>query len=500
MLETVLYSSKITIIIENNYEQLLCMIEEFDLEQCSESPSESYKNMLKVAQLYYGSSKKINMFTRFSDFHQKYMDYYEKIQDRGMLLCDYLELNMSLILNDNEKVAIKLQHVKDSLAIESVSLTDLCYLDEICKTHPVLVSEFIQLISSLIVIDESTEVHNRHEQYLLYRTYDMFVRLMETNDDAVFALNKKSRVKIFSRWMTMSSPSYHIFSNQSTFPYMDSDYDEKKQVRIRDIVLSRTITNILKNNNYTFAEIGYILSKDRIDMFKIITERLMFKTIHVDLFKYLSPKILTYVIHKSLKVNKNNTLTFGTNISTSNTNKLIFDDAATINIDPRNLIDRSPHEIVEICHILNTTFDDTFTVYYESVANRYGFVECAYVITYWEYIEMCKNGITQNVLAMINSCKNSFGRFQNAHLEFTILRCVLELEKYKILKDNMNEYFEFALHDKTFILSGPDAQEIYNEFKQYSQIAPLEYIQQLQELFDTHEYSNNNNNIQICEL
>lgn len=428
MSDKVSYSYKLICIIENQYELLLSLLSKCYIDICSNGVQETKDNMLLVYKTYFKYDTKISMFRKYEECHEKYLDYYDTITDNATHI-------YNCVINDN-LIDIKMP----------IKLIDMCYLNNIYNTeNQHKISTFIKAYRKHIILD-SFDIKSTMDNVVLYEILDMIVKMMEIDDSSLEIFSDKQLSKVLSKWMHMCDPSYYFHAEQLTYPY---NYNDNK-TRLRDIILSKTITNILNSNNYTFNEIGYILTMDRLDMFMIITRNLKFKTIHPDIFKYMSPKIIEYVINKCLENTHTEQIDFGDN---------------RIIINPYNFADRDVNEIKNVATMINN-YIYNYKLDYISIMNTYNFVECIYISLYWEYNDLINNNIGRNILTFISNIDEPYDKFTNNSLEFTMLKIVIDdIYDSPTIIDN---YFNRALKDNTFIINGTDIIEIEQELLQYN--------------------------------
>ena len=407
MYSDISYSYKLTCMIENNYNLLMELIHNCYIDTCSDSNQETKENMLNVYKTYFGSNS-LTMFRRFEEHHERYLDYYGQITDRGTDIYNF-------ILNNT--------NVGNSL----INLSDLCYLNNVYQEHKVNIGHFIRTYYRHINFDITDNI-------VLYEVYDMIVKMMETDEKYLEVFSNRQLSKIFAKWMSMSN------------------HNHERKEQIRDIVLSTTIKTILNTNNYTFNEMIYILTQDRLDMFIIVTRNLRFRTIHPDILKYMSPKITDYVFNKCMNI--------------TNEQKIDY-NGKNIEINPYNLVDRTQHDIESYVRIINNHLYN-YKLDYISIMNTYSFVDCVYISLYWLYIELLQNSIGKNILTFISSIDRPYDKFINNNLEFTMLGIgVKEVCEDKNVIDN---YYNDAFMDSSFIVGGSDINEIENELEQYGVI------------------------------
>jgi hypothetical protein len=417
MSENVSYRYKLICMIENNYELLMYLITNCYVDTCSNGLQETKEHLLMVYNTYFGSPN-FNIFKCFEEHHKKYFDYYEELTDKGTDIYNF-------ILNNEE-----FKH-------EPIKLIDLCYLNSIYENNKKKIETFICRYKEHIIFNM--------DDILLYEVYDMFVKMMEIDSPVIVSFGNRILSKIFTKWMFMSNPSYYCHAEQPSYPY---NYDKKQ--RLRDIFLSTTIKNILNTNNYTFNEMGYILTKDRLDMFVIVTRNLRFRTIHPDILKYMSPKIMKYIIDKCLNM--------------QNIQQIDYKNE-TIIINPYNFADRSEDDMKTSVRLINH-YINNYKLDYISVMNTYNFVDCVYISLYWLYVELLNNNIGRNVLIFISNIDNPYNTFLSNYLEFAMLRIVVD-DVY-INRNIIDNYFYDALSDNNFIDTGMDIDEIKNELEQYN--------------------------------
>tara|TARA_B110000908_G_C10143365_1_gene397862 strand:- start:430 stop:939 length:510 start_codon:yes stop_codon:yes gene_type:complete len=138
-----------------------------------------------------------------------------------------------------------------------------------------------------------------------------------------------------------------------------------------------------------------------------------------------------------------------------------------IEINPYNLVDRTQHDIESYVRIINNHLYN-YKLDYISIMNTYSFVDCVYISLYWLYIELLQNSIGKNILTFISSIDRPYDKFINNNLEFTMLGIgVKEVCEDKNVIDN---YYNDAFMDSSFIVGGSDINEIENELEQYGVI------------------------------
>ncbi len=473
------YLTKAIIMCENNYEQLLTILEDYHLELCTTTEiSSQYDEMIQLYIEYFNTQDKCRMFTRFIDIHSNWLDFDCNFNNPAVEL-----LNLTNESKHNLE-AMNIEYIIKKIGSKTININHFCLLTKSYKKYPekvlILFDKIIPIIDwniqRFLLLDRATHNNNNINSFYkrglnLYLSLDFLVELMEHDCACLSKITKNTKNNILSLWLKMSSPQYIDLESNGNI--------------IRNIILSQCIQETLSNSNLTFSEMKYILFKDRLDMFKILCKNLEFKTIHKNIFEFLSPKIIKYVIEKSLLSNKI------TNIQ----------NGLTISFNVYNLLERNPQEIIEVLNILNTVFEDPIIIECASVIDKYDFVECAYIMIYWEYLNIINNFpiLANNIIILLASIKNYQQSFCNYDIDLIVLRTLLDRVR-TIDNTTFNNYINkiqpslvSMQNKKKFFTQGPNFHDIYSELNKYG-VQNLEYITSLCQIVDNMCLDNVNEN------
>jgi hypothetical protein len=459
------YTTKAWIIIENNYDQILSLMENAYVDICTTTNEESmYDDFCKIQNYYYYDTDKCNILRQFL-----------KIHNNWLLFPDNLDLDLDLDVSDesfyttNNSITLKnfidqitvneIESIKvDTIKFE-IKLCDFCHINRLYdndnENDRLKVEKFIEAIFKKINCENDFLAQDAND-ISLCQSIDLFVKMMENDSTSITQLNNNIKNKILLFWFKMNSPDHLTRFNSKfvAFPLSTK--------RIRDIKLSKCIRNILETANMNFTEMGYILAMDRLDLFEIICNKLEFRSIHQSIYKYLSPRIIEYVINKRKK--SNNTFTSDPNVK--KTERFI--------INPLNLMYRKNDEIEGVITFLENN-GITLELEYDSFLNRHHFAECSYIAVYWDYLRLMQNANVQQMQIIDNIFSLFKYQIANAEIDCLILQTLIDnisddlmdpilRVKYSSI---IEKYMEPLYSDPKFFVTGPDFCEIQSELTKY---------------------------------
>lgn len=492
---------KLDIIVENNYEFLLSMIEDCSLEISmtsteAESIDQSKEELLKLRHRYYddidNGKHKITLFNRFVDLHANWLTYdiydLNEMDDRSIRIADMIEGNDTTNTIMPKLTETTSTEILTYLSIYNthtpcISIEELCHLNRYYQTSPIVVGALLDVLLPLLKISTLADFKNDDTDIRKYKSLDLIVRLMEDDDKVISILSKNTQERIVSRWLRMSSPTYHCFRHCKQYPYqhyddaIDNSHAQYHYNLIRKIKLSKTIKNIISNMCVTFDEMGYILATDNLEMFKIICKNLEFKIIQPIFYKYLPLNILSYIIDHSLKAN--------------NVSKLSVIPTFTLNI--YDIIERSTDQIKHSLNLLHSYFDKEYNVEIISISDRYDYVDSLYIVMYLDYLAMLINNPKNilNFITILSSIKNIKTNLSNYYLDMVILKTVIDNNNIMCNDTNtisslaslLNGIIKQMSTDTVMINNGPNFTEIFNELIFYG-IQNVDYLRELGDIQD----------------
>lgn len=477
------YTTKAIIMIENNYTELMSLLEDYCLEMCTTTIKPTLlEDIIYLVNEYHWSKNQFDLLKRFIDFHAHWLDLNitsdNLISDVSLQIIDIVNMynanntNTANNMNNTDNADNEINNAITKIMKKHIALHNLCHLDKLYRDNnkPII----IKLLDKLLPIIDYLNISKYctdNNQIFLYQSLNLIVRLMEEDSHILTKITKNAQRKILILWMKMSSPTYKCFNNYRTYPYQHFDDPINNSsnrnllndisYRIRNIIFSKTINELLTESHITFSEMGYILSKDRLDIFIVMCDHLNFKTIHNEIYKYLPPKIIEYVINKSMKAN----------------NEMKLMPPIKININIYNLIDRTTQDIEFVFDLFASVFDKDIIIEYDSIVDRYKYIPCIYIVMYWEYLNLITKFplLFKNLMILINCIKN-YDVLINADIDMFILKIVLDNAiKYEKYIQSMEAYMEHIESQSDFFTLGPDFEEIKNELKQYC-VKNLKYI------------------------
>jgi len=426
------YSKKARIMVENNYTELMELLQNYYLElnTSSDKSDQESENAYfdQMIDMYFEQNDKTKLLMEFIEFHKNWLDY-----------------------NPTANLSIKLhQHIVkhvDQEFGEQLEIYNLCHLNKLYSSGNDLMKNHIEgQLDMLLPILKTSLIDDQNDKILLYGGLDLIVRMMENDCKILEKMTKNTKTKILSLWLKMSSPTNKCFNRSTVYPYKHC-FDQ----RIRHIVLSRTIKNLLENMCITFSEMGYILSMDRLDMFEILCKNLEFRSIHHDIYINMPPKIIKYTFGKHMMANRTNHV----------------EPPQTIVLNPYNLIDREPYQIVEVMQMFNQFFKKNVTYEYKSVVDRYDYMDCTYIMIYWEYMTIMRNNpiLGSNLMELFKNMDHD--TLLNGELDMVILRCAVEHLDNRQCVESMRSYIDSMCRSENIYLTGPDFTGIRKELEQY---------------------------------
>jgi len=464
---------KLDIIVENNYAALLSFLEDCSLEVCTTSAEYPFidyskSQMIELRHRYYNADctdggNRVEMFNRFIDHHANWLSYnvtdLNRIDDRSIRIAEMVDHNDSTSL----------------MSLMCLSIDEFSHLNIRYQQNPQSTSTVLEVL--LPQLDTGSFVNVRDDEGFirLYDSLDLMMRLFEDDSDLISLIPKRTQQKIVTLWLKMSSPTYKCFRYCREYPNMRG---------FRTIVLSKSIEHIISNMCVTFDEMGYILTMDNLEMFQIMCKNTEFRTIHPTFYRYLPPKILNWIIDRSIKIN--------------NVSKLKGSPKFSINM--YDLFNRSKSEITQVLNILHDSFEKEPIIELVSINNRYEYVDCIYAVMYWDYLLMLINSpeCIAHIATVLTSVSNIKSNLSNYYLDVVILMTVLDnvdnIDSCSI-KTSLTKLTEHMFNDNDMMISGPDFTEIAEELKRIG-VANTEYLSSLKDIQDGSgfvHYDTNNN-------
>lgn len=445
------YAIKAWIIIENDYKQILSLLENSYIDPCTTTNDEStFNDFVQILNYYYPNVAKQNLLDTFLKIHNNWLLFpdnpdCEITDSTGLIEVTDQSIDLIKFINShtiNELKTMNFQSLSDTLCLnEKIKLHKLCHLGLLYDSNPIKINTFFDII--IKHIDFANLLTQDTDNISLYLSLDLFVRMMEDDSLVLTQISSSIGSKILSLWLKMNSPDFLMRFYKQKIP------------SLRNIKLSQCIQNILTKTHMTFTEMGYILAMDRLDMFKILCDKLEFKTIHQSIYKYLSPSIIEYVINKNTMVND------------ENENQM---RKVNIIINPFNLVYRSSGDVNKVFKLLDDNMIH-FNIEYDSLINTHHFDDCSYIAMYWDYLQ-----IVQNTPHLIEHIFALFRKFtSNAEIDCIILRTLIDNISDKLmssdLKNNystvVDKYLEPFYQKPEFFITGPDFCEIQCELTRY---------------------------------
>lgn len=231
----ILLCKKLEIILENNYTEIMDMLEYNILNTCIDSASDT-TNIKTLYTYYYDNA----LFTRFVNLHTDWMS------------CDM-----------------------KSFAHNPSNIYELYYLTKIN------IIDSAAYVNNLTLLFDTEIIHNKYTLLCEYKVYEMFIHMMEQN---ILTCSDKIKKKILLKWLKINTYEHTI-----KFNICD----------LHKIVLTKNIKLLLKPLIINFSEIGYVLSTNDVKVFKILCDKLPFNKVHIALYKNLSLDILQYISTKT---------------------------------------------------------------------------------------------------------------------------------------------------------------------------------------------------------
>ena len=398
------YVSKAIIMLENKYNLIMELLEDGMIAPSTNARDNLTTDMIVCMNNYLSEHK---LFKRFINYHKNWLEF-----DSNMWQHNCMSIYQHRTIVDKIKFH-QLFH------LNKLYESDHRYVEDV-------IQRLIPMIDWTITINVSLETQKQ-----LYGALDLFVRLMECNSALLDSCNKKS--KIFVMWMNMSRISHRA---------------NPKDHSMREIKLSRTIYAVLSTVYVAFAEMGYVLVMDRLDMFKILTRNIVFDTIPDIIYTMMPPNILQYIV--------------GTLSSTVRN---------LIEINIYDLQYRTPDDIRRAFNIVRS---NTSTQSVDYIMNQYNYIECPYQIMYWDYLHLFKTipGFMETVLSIFQYIDN----LSNHFLDTVIIKIVLMNEYPQIsTSDSIDRALDKLLSDPMAVERGPDFKEICDELLRFG-IGDLSYL------------------------
>lgn len=223
---------KLEIMLENNYSDIMDMLENNMLDICIDSITDEIDHMKSLYTYYYDN----NIFTRFINLHTNWLPYD----------MTYFQLN------------------------ETKYVYELYYL---VSFNIVEASKIINNMETSIIYNFNSN-NNKYTLLSEYKVYEMFIHMMEQN---ILTYTDKTQKKILTKWLKINSYEYTTKFNICN---------------LHKIKLNKNIIKILSTLIINFSNIGYIGSTNDIDVFKILCGKLPFNIVHISLYKYVPLNIL----------------------------------------------------------------------------------------------------------------------------------------------------------------------------------------------------------------
>jgi hypothetical protein len=472
--ENTSYVSKLKVMLENQYTLLISMLEHGDLEICTTAKSEDIddltmkKDLMCLRLLCNDDKNKLAIFTTFVEVHSNWLgvSVEELCQTCELIFYNTIQKKLS-----RDMIVLMVDQLPENIKSKGLTVSHLCLLNTSYQQNPLKVISLLQYLIPLLGSCTTQLDKTFDEQILLYQGLDLIVRLMEDDVKCINMITKRQQTKIFSLWLRMSNPVSKCFSRSNPYPYhhynpiLDTAHGRNGLNRIRNIVLSPMIRSALGDSFLTFVEMGYILSADRLDMFEIVCRNIDFKVIHNTLFTYMSPKILKFAIEKSKLSNE--------------TQHIESPDSITINV--YNLIERDMDMIRDMFTLFNQEFTKNIQINYTSVINRYDFVECAYIMMYWDYMSIFKNDqhLIKNITEIVSNIDGARYILNDSDLDMVMLKTALDnTHENKTYMRDFNKYINTLKNKKEMFTTGPNFGEIKDELNRYS-VKNLDFLTEL---------------------
>lgn len=446
MSQNITLIDKLRIMITNDFYQLTRMISEGQIELCTSSVTTNNKDSKNIEDAFkltcnqcYGSNVKMNIFEIFVGDHSEWIGV-------DLKSCDHTKI-LSIILANNVFDEKNLIECINTHVNNAINLIDICHLNKIYQQYPTITNSLNIIIPKIIFSDlQKFNTLNDIEKSMMCESIDLIVRLMEIDHESIENISKKVLTKILLLWLKLSS---------ATFTYLKTI-----NVRnIRNIILSETIKCILNDVCMTFTEMGYILSKDRLDIFELLTEKssLEFRNLNRALFKHMCPKIIEYILKKHLTSNKSDKL----------------DQKLIIQLNPYDLLERNSGEVTALMELLISTSKTPIVFEFQSVANRYGYIDNPYVIMYWDYVNMIqKNPNSVDALvSILHKITLKKILLHDGTMDILLLKTAVDNIEGKLtdtLGKKLEKIITILSSENEFYLRGPNFSEIIEELEIYS--------------------------------
>lgn len=450
-------ADKIKIMCVNKFTRLAKMINEGSLEICTisiecENSDETINKLRLTRSLCYGSNVMMKMFDTLIDDHSEWFG----IDIKTCSLSKIFSINLTKeILGTKDNLN---KFIVTNNKVNKIDLIDICHINRLYQKRSDELSDAASdnlsvVLSNLVVDFKKLHKIDKDELSLIYESIDLIVRLMEEDHPAIMTIKKDSLHRLFSSWLKMTD---------GIFPYIDiildknNDYQPGKR-NIRVINLSNSITSAVDELCLTFNEMNYIFYMDNLEMFKMFTKSLEFRNMHQSLFKYMPPKILDHVIKKHLK--------------TLRTEK--SEQKIVINLSPYNLLQRTPKDLSDLMKMLKSLLTSHILIEFDSVINKYNYVDNAYIIMYWDYIELMSNHpkLIESFIAIFDEIDLTT-QLIDAGLDIVLLKTAydnLMNKKNEIKKQiKIDSIVEKISQTKDFYTKGPNLPEILHELETYS--------------------------------
>lgn len=488
--ENTSYVAKLRVMDENRYSLLMKLLENGDLDLCTTAKTDDDENddyessvrseLMTLRLLCNHDKERVWLFKSFIETHSNWLG----------ITVDELNNQCELIFHDavqqnftRDQIGVMIATLPESIRSKGLSISHMCLLNALYQRYPLRVRTLVECLIPLLgsCITQLNKTYD--EQILLYQGLDLIVRMMEDDVKCINLITKRQQAKIFSLWLRMSSPSYRCFSRSNPYPYyhyngaLDKAHITNSLNRIRDICLSPMIRSALEDSFLTFTEMGYILSADRLDMFQIVCRNIDFKAIHAALFTYMSPRILEFVITKSQKTNESP----------------VIESPESIQINVYDLVERNKNSLRDTFALFDKSFNPGnkkgIAIDYASIINRYDFVECAYIMMYWDYLNIFKNDpkLMATIVEMIANIDNVKYTLKDADLDMVLLKTVLDnckggmvdsRDECKIDLVLFNKYVNSLKTKGDMFTTGPNFEEIHTELTRYG-VKNLDFLNEL---------------------
>jgi hypothetical protein len=486
MSELVTLTTKLRIMTENNYIELMNMLEDGYLEisttsQEPENVKEELTELLSIRHDCYHSNRlgyqnhsmctPVIIFNRFIELHKNWisceLQQLDEV-DRSVKLLKTLCLKNFDSFDDDR--------IHNNMNFNSVfDLDDLCLMNTIYAKNKKIVTKLITFVIDRLNHLISIGDRDIRDRLRFYRGIDLIVKLMEEDHILINNFSKNNRSKILAFWLKFNSPTDPCFKKNLTYPHFDTEHNGG----MRDLVLSKTVVSTLNDMSITFQEMCYVLSADRLDIFQILCKNLNFKTVHPMLYTYLPPTILEYVLEKRGKAGH------------------AYDNhpAKThITINPYNLRGQTPGSLEPLIKTIERALKNETLYDFVSISDRYSYVECSYIVMYWDYLHLLihDKNIIDNLMVVLKSIDPK--KLSDHYLDVLILKTVIdnyfeeEDRTYREYAAILSQVLKHIKIDYDVMTSKYDFADIRTEFVNFG-VKNLEEVDNMIKAYDMFEGS-----------